>query len=55
MWVATTTEKERNPSPLTKRYIEKKLKSKYKMKCYLPCFHQLSDQQRHCSEAMILN
>ena len=38
------TEKEINPSPLTKRYLGKKLRSKYKMECYLLCFHQLPGQ-----------
>ena len=40
---------------LQRDYRKKKLRSKYKIKCYLLCFHQLSDQQRHYSEAMILN
>ena len=41
--VVTPKDKERNPSPLTKFYEEKKFnvirRSKYKMKYYLLCFH----------------
>ena len=54
----TPKDMERNQSSLTKRYEAKKLNvihiSKCKMKYYLLCFNQLSEQQHHCSEAMIL-
>ena len=43
--------------PLRKYLREKKLigRRKYKMKYYLLCFHQRSEQQRHFSAVIILS